>query len=109
MTGSVSFRPATVDEWMVATVNYPLTIGDHLWTDRDSKTELDLGSIFIRLAPNTEFSIVNLDDRLAQLRMTQGAATMRVTRLDSEDAIEIDTPIGAVSLFQPGFYRINVD
>jgi hypothetical protein len=109
MTGSVSFRPSTVDEWMVATVNYPLTIGDHLWTDRDSKAELDLGSIFIRLAPNTEFSIVNLDDRLAQLRMTQGAATMRVTRLDSEDAIEIDTPIGAVSLFQAGFYRIDVD
>jgi hypothetical protein len=109
LTGSVSFRPSTVDEWMVASVNYPLTIGDHLWTDRGSKAELDLGSIFVRLAPGTEFSIVNLDDRLAQLRMTQGAATVRVARLDSEEAIEVDTPIGAVSLFQPGFYRIDVD
>jgi uncharacterized protein DUF6600 len=109
LTGSVSFRPSTADEWMVATVNYPLTIGDHLWTDRGSKAELDLGSIFVRLAPGTEFSVVNLDDRLAQLRMTQGAATVRVTRFDSEDAIEIDTPIGAVSLLQPGFYRIDVD
>ena len=29
--GSVSFRPASLDEWSLASLNYPLTIGDHVW------------------------------------------------------------------------------
>ncbi len=108
MSGPVSFRPSVSDEWTTATLNYPLTIGDHLWTDRGSRTELELGSVFARLAPATEFSLINLDDRLAQLRITQGVLTVRVRSLDPDDAIEIDTPNGAVSLLRPGFYRIDV-
>ncbi len=108
LSGPVSFRPATVDQWASATLNYPLTIGDHIWTDRGSRTELDLGSVFVRLAPDTEFSVVNLDDHLAQLRITQGTLAVRVRELDPDDAIELDTPGGAVSLLRPGFYRIDV-
>ncbi len=108
MSGPVSFRPSTSDEWTTAMLNYPLTIGDHLWTDRGSRTELDLGSVFARLAPATEFSLINLDDHLAQLRITQGVLTVCVRSLDPDDAIEIDTPSGAVSLLRPGFYRIDV-
>jgi len=107
-TGSVSFRPSTLDEWTLATMNYPVTIGDHLWTDRGSRAELDLGSVFVRLAPDTEFSVVNLDERLAQLRLTQGGVLVRVRALNPDDAIEIDTPSAAVSLLSPGFYRVDV-
>jgi hypothetical protein len=42
--GSVSFRPASLDEWSVASLNYPLTVGDHVWTDRGARSELQLGS-----------------------------------------------------------------
>ena len=28
--GAVSLRPATVDDWSTASLNYPLTIGDHV-------------------------------------------------------------------------------
>src|SRR6266849_5047918 len=34
ISGSVSIRPASVDAWSAATRNYPLTTGDHMWTDR---------------------------------------------------------------------------
>src|SRR5664279_5961399 len=44
MSGTVSFRPGTVDEWTAATINYPLYNGDHLWADRDARTELHVGS-----------------------------------------------------------------
>src|SRR5664279_3322021 len=44
MSGTVSFRPGSVDEWTAATINYPLYNGDHLWTDRDARTELHVGS-----------------------------------------------------------------
>jgi hypothetical protein len=108
LSGPVSFRPASADEWTTATLNYPVTIGDHLWIDRGARTELELGSAFVRLAPNTEFSVINLDDRLAQLRITQGVLAVRVRSFDADDAIEIDTPGGAVSLLRPGFYRVDV-
>src|ERR1039457_716744 len=42
--GTVSFRPGTVEEWTAATLNYPLYNGDHLWADRDARTELHPGS-----------------------------------------------------------------
>jgi hypothetical protein len=107
MSGSVSFRPSSVDEWTAATLNYPLTVGDHMWTDRGSRTELELGSMYVRLAPATEFSVINLDDRLAQLRLTQGTMAVRVRSISPDEAIEIDTPSGAVSLLRPGFYRVD--
>src|ERR1017187_1150034 len=34
MSGTVSFRPGSVDEWAAATLNYPLYNGDHLRADR---------------------------------------------------------------------------
>src|SRR5258706_13669648 len=52
--GSVSFRPGTMDEWCVATLNYPLTVGDHLWTDAGARSELQLGTAAVRVAPLTE-------------------------------------------------------
>lgn len=44
--------------------------------------------MFARLAPATELSLINLDDHLAQLRITQGALTVRVRSLDPDDAID---------------------
>ena len=108
LSGTVSFRPASVDEWTNATLNYPLTIGDHMWTDRGARTELELGVAFVRLAPETEFSVIDLDDHVAQLRITQGTMAVRVRSLEADDAVEIDTPSGAISLLRPGFYRIDV-
>jgi hypothetical protein len=107
-SGSVSFRPASIDEWSAASLNYPLTLGDHVWTGNGSRTELQLGTAVVRLAPNTELSVLNLDDASVQLRLTEGSLSVRVRRLESDDAIEIDTPVGAVSLVQPGLYRIDV-
>jgi hypothetical protein len=109
VSGSVSFRPATVDDWTGATLNYPMTTGDNLWTDANGRAELQLGSTVARLAANTSLSILNLDDRVAQLRLAQGMLAVSVRQLLPDDAIEIDTPNGAVSLLAPGFYRIDVN
>ena len=49
MNGSVSFRPGSVEEWTSATLNYPLTLGDHLWTDPGASTEMQVGSTAIRM------------------------------------------------------------
>jgi len=108
LQGDVSFRPGTVDDWTSATLNYPLTSGDHLWTDADARAELHVGANAIRLAPETAFEILDLDDNHLQIRLTQGSALLRVRTLDVDDDIEIDTPTGAVTLLRDGTYRIDV-
>ena len=108
LQGDVSFRPGTVDDWTSATLNYPLTSGDHLWTDADARAELHVGANAIRLAPETAFEILDLDDNHLQIRLSQGSALLRVRTLDVDDDIEIDTPTGAVTLLRDGTYRIDV-
>ncbi|MBK5189619.1 MAG: FecR domain-containing protein, partial [Gemmatimonadaceae bacterium] len=108
LQGDVSFRPGTVNDWTSATLNYPLTSGDHLWTDANARAELHVGANAIRLAPETAFEILNLDDNHMQIRLTQGSALIRLRTLDSNDNVEIDTPTGAVTLLRDGTYRVDV-
>jgi hypothetical protein len=107
--GSVSFNPAGTDEWVNAVINRPLTTGDKLWADHDSRAELHLGSASVRLGASTGFSFLNLDDRTVQLQLTEGTLRIRVRHLDRNEIFEVDTPNLAFSVFRPGIYRINVN
>jgi hypothetical protein len=107
--GTVSFNPAGTDDWVSAVVNRPMTTGDKLWTDNGSRAELHLGSAAIRLSSNTGFSFLNLDDHMAQIRITEGTINVRVRRLDQDEAYEIDTPNVAFSILRPGNYKVNVN
>jgi hypothetical protein len=107
MDGSVSFQPAGEDDWVGAVPNRPMTTGDKLWTDRDSRAEVQLGSAVIRLAPMTGFSFLNLDDSTIQIQLTSGAASITVRRIGEDDYFEVDTPNLAFTIFQPGHYRIE--
>src|SRR6266851_4529549 len=107
MEGSVSFQPAGEADWVQAVANRPMTTGDKLWADKDSRAELQLGSAVIRLAANTGFSFLNLDDRTAQIQLTSGSLNIRVRRLDRNDVFEIDTPNQAFSVTRPGSYRVE--
>ena len=107
MEGSVSFQPAGESDWVQAVPNRPMTTGDKLWADRDSRAEVQLGSAAIRLAADTGFSFLNLDDRTVQIQLTSGSLNIRVRRLNRDDIFEIDTPNQAFSVFQPGRYRVE--
>jgi hypothetical protein len=107
MEGSVSFQPAGETDWVQAVANRPMTTGDKLWADQDSRAELQLGSAVIRLNANTGFSFLNLDDNTVQIQLTSGSVNVRVRRLDQNDVFEVDTPNLAFSIYQPGSYRIE--
>jgi len=107
--GSVSFNPGGTDDWVSAVVNRPITSGDKLWTDNGARAELHIGSAAIRLSGNTGFSFLNLDDRMAQIRLTEGTLDVRVRRLEQDETFEIDTPNLAFSILRPGNYKINVN
>ena len=107
--GNVSFNPAGTDDWVTAVVNRPITTGDKVWTDNGARAELNIGSATIRLSSNTGFSFLNLDDRTAQIRITEGALNVRVRRLENDETFEIDTPNLAFSVLRPGNYKIDVN
>jgi len=106
LEGSVSFQPAGQPDWVQAVANRPMTTGDRLWSDRDSRAELQLGSAVIRLDANTGISFLNLDDNTVQIQLTSGSLNVRIRRLDHDDVFEIDTPNLAFSVAEPGNYRV---
>src|SRR5215468_1328801 len=107
MQGSVSFQPAGESEWVEAVMNRPMTTGDRLWTDRDGRAEVELGTATVHLAPNTGFSFLNLDDRTVQIELSAGTVDLRVRHFDRDSVFEVDTPNQAWTALQPGRYRIE--
>ena len=107
--GSVSLQPAGVQEWAAATLNRPLTTGDRLWSDANSRAELDMGAAVVRLGNMSGFSFLNLDDSSAQMQITAGTLIVRVRDLRAGDNYEVDTPNLAVTLQQAGEYRFEVN
>ncbi len=107
--GAVSFSPAGEDEWVRGAVNRPLTSGDRLWADTAARAELQMGDVTIRMGATTSLTLVNLDDRVAQLQLAQGTLNFRVRSLPRDHVVEIDTPNLAYSIRRPGSYRIQVD
>ena len=105
--GAVSFQPAGENDWVEAVPNRPMTTGDKLWADRESRAELQLGSAVIRLSENTGVSFLNLDDHTVQLQLSSGTVNVRVRRLRGEDDFEVDTPNLAFTALEPGSYRVD--
>ena len=107
--GSVSFQPAGTDDWVSAGLNRPVTTGDKIWADHNSRSELQLDGSLIRLSSNTGFSFLNLGDHVTQIQLSAGTLLVRVRRLDESETYEIDTPNLAFSVLRPGLYRITVN
>jgi flagellar biosynthesis GTPase FlhF len=107
--GSVSFQPGGTQDWVAAAINRPLTTGDQLWADRDSRAELQLDGSTLRLAGSTAVSLLNLGDSVTQVQLSSGTLLVRVRRLDDNETYEIDTPNLAFSILRPGLYRLSVD
>jgi hypothetical protein len=106
--GSVALQPAGVADWTPAALNRPLTTGDRLWSDANSRAEIDAGDLVVRLGAATGFAWLNLSDSVAQMQLSTGTLLVRVRDIQSNQIYEIDTPNLAVSLQQPGAYRVEV-
>lgn len=106
--GGVVFAPAGEDEWVELPVNRPLTRGDRLWTDRNAKAELHLGSTTLQVGDESHLGITALDGDEAQLILMQGTLNARVRELDRGENVEVDTPNIAFRALEAGDYRIDV-
>jgi hypothetical protein len=107
--GEISYSPAGEDEWFGVVRNRPLIRGDRLWTDRDARAEFQVGSTAVRLGSDTSVEILDLNDDIAQIKMTQGTLNLRVRRMYPGQILEIATPTLAFTINRAGRYRIDVD
>jgi len=108
IAGGVSFQPSDTYGWASATLNYPLTAGDSLWTDSASRAEVHVGSTAIRLGPASELSFLELDDRRVQISLPRGLLNVRLRQQDPGESFQIDTPTMSVLILSPGSYRVEV-
>jgi len=107
--GTVSFSPSGDDQWVRAVINRPLVAGDRLWSDQGSRGEMQVTNASLRFGPLTNVSILNLDDRIGQFELAQGALQVQVRRMNSGEIVEIDTPNFAFTITRAGSYHFDVD
>lgn len=107
VTGKVSLQQAGVDQWGEASLNYPMTTNDRLYTDQGARAELEVGSAAVRLSEATDLTIANLNGQFMQLGLAQGAIRVSVYELPQGNSVEVDTPNGALTLLRTGYYRID--
>ncbi|HWR17178.1 MAG TPA: DUF6600 domain-containing protein [Terriglobales bacterium] len=109
ISGQVSIQPNGVDEWVAASVNRPLTSSDRVWTDRDSRTELQLGAASIRLNELTSITLMNVNNNNVQVQVDQGTLNLHITQLYDGEYYEVTTPNVAFTVRKKGTYRFDVD
>jgi hypothetical protein len=109
LDGNVSFQPTGTEDWAAAAKNRPVTVGDKLWTDQDSRAELQAGQASLHLGSMTALSFLNLDENILQARIAEGAVNFRVRELREGDLYEIDTPNLAFTVKEAGAFRVDVN
>jgi hypothetical protein len=107
LRGTVSLQPAGENQWSQASLNYPMTTNDRLYTDHGARVELDAGSSAVRLSETTDLTVADLTGTFMQLGLAQGTIRVSVYELPPGNSIEVDTPNGALTLMQPGYYRVD--
>jgi len=107
--GSVSLQPGGEGDWGAAARNRPMTIGDKIWSDKDSRAELQAGTASIHLGSMTALSFLNLDEGVTQMRLAEGSINFRVSELRQGDIYEVDAPNLAFTVKEAGAFRIDVD
>src|ERR1700730_15626128 len=109
LDGNVSLQPGGTGDWGAAAKNRPVTVGDKIWADKDSRVELQAGQATIHVGSMTALSFLNLDENITQMRLAEGAINFRVRELREGDLYEVDTPNLAFTVKQAGVFRIDVN
>ncbi|PXV59679.1 FecR family protein [Dyella jiangningensis] len=106
--GDVSLLPSGDQNWGDASLNRPLTTGDRLATGDSGRAELQLDSGTLRIADDSNFGFLTLNDQLTQVELTQGTVNLTVRNMEDGQGYEIDTPTVALVVNQPGTYRVDI-
>ncbi len=95
--------------WTAAQRNRPLTTGDSLATGPDGRVELRVGSSVLRLAPNTQLDVLQLDDERMVWQLHRGSVALRVRTPEAAQETELVTNEVRLRPETAGHYRWDRD
>ena len=108
ISGEVSLQPGGVNDWVAASLNRPLTTSDRVWTDKNSRVELNVGNGFLRMDSESSLTLTNVGNNTIQAELDQGVLEITVQHLEPGEVYEIDTPNLAFTVMKPGVYVFTV-
>ena len=109
LAGSVSIQPQGTGDWVAGTQNSTLTNSDNVWTDKESKAELNVGGGLLRMGDESSLTLTNISSQNVQVELHQGTLDLHVRHLFGGEIYEVDTPNMAFTVQKAGDYRFDVD
>jgi hypothetical protein len=112
VSGDVSWRPSSGDQWSTAGVNVPLREGAQLWVANGGRAEVqfDDGS-YIRLGDGAIVTLQTLysdnDGEFTEIQLTQGLISLDLTNPSS--IYQVDTPLTSVKAAGAAKVRVGVN
>ena len=108
LEGNAIFRADRQDPGSPATINWPVSSGAIIDTERRSRAEIWIGSTAYRLAANSRAEFVTINDQIVDLLLASGTLSVTLRDRDQADDLQISTPGGRVRFPDPGRFRIEV-
>jgi hypothetical protein len=105
-TGTVSFHTADETQWSPATLNYPITTGNALWTEPGATAFVGVSGNRLALDGSTELDVTMLDDHAFIGTEPQGEIYIDLQQVPNGDTYTFETPRGAVQIAAAGRYEV---
>ena len=108
ISGNVSVQPAGVDGWGEAIPNLPLGPGGRIYTDSNSRAEVQIGQNFVRIGPNSDVSLVESSPDNLVFGVATGSIHVRSNGIWNGQMFWVQTPNGSSGFGGPGEIRTDV-
>jgi hypothetical protein len=106
--GAVTYRSSQRDSGSAALVNWPISSGAIVDTERRARAEVWIGSTAYRLGGDTQAEFASVDDRSVNLLLHGGTLAVTIRDHDQADDLGVMTPAGQVRFSGTGRYRLEV-
>ncbi len=93
--------------WDTLLRNQPLSTGDRVSTDKTGRATLEFGSTIVRVGPDSDLVVTQLDDQKIRLHFDHGLLAVRVRSDDIPGELFIETDEGAWVPHHQGEYRFD--
>jgi hypothetical protein len=108
LEGNVSVQPDGVDSWGQATSNQPAGPGDRLYTDQQSRGELQAGSVRAYFGSNSDLTLVRNDSQGVEYGQAAGSTVYIADGFPPQNGLAVSTPNGAISTNIAVTIRVDV-
>lgn len=112
--GQVLIQTKDAEEWIDASVNFPIADGDRIMTEQDGRVELQFqNGTCVRVGEESQVDIMalNIDQRKTFIHLNQLEGRIYVNHrplTGEEPSLYIDLPFGVISSYVPSRFRVDL-